>query len=77
MPDKRSYRVDFGAFARMTTGLRPSMSLDETVAELRRGLEAIDFADPDFRNSHLIRLKVIEDMQSRGLIDNLFHWRNA
>lgn len=76
-PEKRSYQVDFSAFARMTSGMRPSMSLNETVTDIRRSLEAIGFADPNFRASHLMRLNVINDMQSRGLIDDSFRWRVA
>ncbi len=77
MPDKRSYRVDFSAFARMTSGLRPCMSLNETVTDLCRGLNEIGFADPDFRASYLMRLNAINDMESRGLIDGSFRWRGA
>ena len=71
-PDKRSYRVDFRAFAALAPEHQPRMSLDGAIERLRRGLQEIAFADGDFRNSDLMRLRVLEDLvQSKALRPDL------
>ena len=65
-PDKRSYKVDFSLFRELAP--RPSAAGDarDLVAALRDGLRAIDFSDRDFRQSQLIRLKVLERQIERN-----------
>lgn len=68
LPDKRSYRVSFGLFRQLAPAYQPQIGLSTAIRELKTGLEAMDFRDEDFRNSSLIRLKVLTTMRSRGLI---------
>jgi nucleoside-diphosphate-sugar epimerase len=62
-PDKRSYRVDFSLFKRLAPNHQPLMTLNSTVRELEEGLKSINFQDMAFRDSHLIRLKVLDQLR--------------
>ena len=59
-PDKRSYRVDFGLFARLAPNYLPAMTLSRTIDQLSEGLSAIAFRDADFRHSQFMRLNVLD-----------------
>jgi len=73
-PDKRSYKVDFSLFRSLAPNHQPRMDLLTTVAELKDGLEAMGFVDRDFRNSHLIRLKVLDHLRQRGFLNERLEW---
>ncbi len=73
-PDKRSYRVNFDRFTSLADGYQPKMDLVTTVAELRYGLQAMHFDDKDFRESNLIRLKVLTGYRNNNLISPDFKW---
>lgn len=68
-PDKRSYRVDFARWRALAPQHQPQVTLEASIAMLRDGLNAIDFADKDFRNSRLIRLKVLDEMMADKRLD--------
>ncbi len=76
-PDKRSYRVDFGLFRRLAPAHQPQVALAEAVAGLRDGLAAIGFADPDFRESQRIRLRVLDRLRDQGGLDEALRWQGA
>ncbi len=76
-PDKRSYRVNFGLFRKLAPAHQPQMDLATTVTELRHGLEAMRFHDPDFRSSSFMRLKVLEELRSKGLLNGRLEWRRG
>jgi len=76
-PDKRSYRVDFSLFRRLAPDHQPKMDLITTIAELKKGLERIGFADRNFRNSRFIRLKVLEDLRRRNLLSDRLEWHSG
>jgi len=69
-PDKRSYRVDFGLFEKLAPNHQPIFDLKTSIDGLFEGLNAMDYRDPDFRNGHYMRLNVITDLLSRGIIDS-------
>jgi nucleoside-diphosphate-sugar epimerase len=73
-PDRRSYRVDFTFFKTLAPNHQPAVSLIESIKELRDGLEAIGFKDGDFRNSRYMRLKVLTELQEKGLMDQKLQW---
>ncbi len=68
-PDKRSYRVDFNLFKRLAPAYQPQMTLEKTIAELEEGLKSIDFQDGAFRDSHLIRLKVLDRLHQQNFFN--------
>jgi nucleoside-diphosphate-sugar epimerase len=70
--DKRSYRVSFALFRALAPDHQPEMTLGRSIRRLKEGIEQIRFADPDFRNSPYIRLKVLDEhIQARRLNPDL------
>lgn len=74
-PDKRSYRVDFSLFEKLAPKHQPVRELEESIVEIKNGLESVGFADPDFRNSRLIRLKTLNLLKSGGFINDDLYWK--
>jgi nucleoside-diphosphate-sugar epimerase len=73
-PDRRSYRVDFSLFASLAPRHQPLADLDGTIRGLQRGLERMGFNNSDFRNSSLIRLQVLADLRTGGLLGPSLEW---
>jgi nucleoside-diphosphate-sugar epimerase len=73
-PDKRSYRVDFSLFRTLAPLHQPQVDLVQTIIELRQGLEAMRFNNPDFRDSAFMRLRALADLESRGLLSRSLEW---
>jgi nucleoside-diphosphate-sugar epimerase len=73
-PDKRSYRVSFELFKKLAPDYQPQMDLISSVEELRDGLVEMNFNDPDFRESRLIRLMVLMELQEKGLCNGNLEW---
>jgi nucleoside-diphosphate-sugar epimerase len=73
-PDRRSYRVNFSLFSTLAPGHQPQATLTGTIEGLRDGLQAMGFADSDFRNSQWIRLRVLADLEKRGLLSPALTW---
>jgi nucleoside-diphosphate-sugar epimerase len=68
--DKRSYQVSFKKFAEMAPNHVPIYDLERTIKELITGLRSINFNDLNFRQSHLIRLNIINELIRNKIIDN-------
>jgi nucleoside-diphosphate-sugar epimerase len=75
-PDKRSYRVDFSLFRTLAPRHQPVADLVGTIEGLRQGLEAMQFRDVEFRNSSLVRLRVLGDLERRNLLSSTLEWRD-
>lgn len=73
--DSRSYRVDFGLYARLAPEHQPRVSLLESITAVAAGLERMGFEDGDFRNSDLIRLRVLEGHVRTGRLTESLRWR--
>jgi len=73
-PDKRSYRVNFDLFNKLAPNHQPQFDLLTTIAELRDGLEAMGFADENFRSSKYIRLNVLRSLREKGLLTDNLQW---
>jgi nucleoside-diphosphate-sugar epimerase len=73
-PDKRSYRVNFNLFKELAPGHLPVHSLKQAILELYEGLQAMQFKDGDFRNSLLMRLKVLTSLQEANKINEQLIW---
>ncbi len=74
LPDKRSYRVDFSLFQALAPAHQPQADLAGTVDTLRKGLQAIDFCDQNFRDSSFMRLRVLAELTSLGLLSKTLEW---
>ncbi|MFQ5450566.1 MAG: NAD-dependent epimerase/dehydratase family protein [Nitrospinaceae bacterium] len=74
-PDKRSYQVDFSLFNRLAPGHQVQYDLLTTVTDLKEGLEAMEFNDPDFRDSPFMRLKMLSKLESSGCLGPDLEWK--
>jgi UDP-glucose 4-epimerase len=72
--DSRSYKVDFGLYASLASEHQPRVTLAQSIERLKSGLEGMRFADSDFRNSQLIRLKVLERHVNAGALSEDLYW---
>lgn len=72
--DSRSYQVDFGAFARLAPQHLPRVTLSRSIEQLIDGMRRMGFADPDFRASPLIRLRVLQDHIASGRLSETLSW---
>lgn len=73
-PDKRSYRANFDLFKKLAPDYQPQEDLISTVKEIKDNLVAMDFNDPNYRESHFIRLKVLDSLQKKGLLNDNLEW---
>lgn len=73
-PDKRSYRVSFELYRRLAPRHQPQVDLTEAIRGLRRGLEAMEFHDADFRNSSYVRLRVLARLRAAGVLNDRLEW---
>lgn len=75
-PDKRSYMVNFDLFKKLAPNHQPIHDLQATINELRDNLIAMNFNDPNFRESKYIRLKVLSELQEKGYLNSNLEWAN-
>ena len=73
-PDKRSYRVNFDLFKSLAPNHQPLYTLNKTIEELHDGLTAMNFKDGEFRNSSLMRLKVLTELKEVEAINDELEW---
>ena len=73
-PDTRSYKVDFSYFRSLAKDYQPKVTLRQSIDMLDRGLNNMGFADPDFRNSSYIRLKVLDAHIAAGRLTPDLRW---
>jgi len=76
-PDSRSYRVDFGLYESLAPKHQPQVDLLTAIAELKEGLEAMGFSDPNFRSSKYMRLEVLKGLREKGVLDSNLEWTRA
>jgi hypothetical protein len=74
-PDKRSYRVNFGLYKKLAPHHQPKYDLMTTIKELKQGLEAMKFNDADFRDSKMMRLKVLTSLQEKKQLSGDLKWQ--
>jgi nucleoside-diphosphate-sugar epimerase len=73
-PDKRSYRVDFALYRKLAPGHQPAVGLDQSIRELRSGLESMGFRDAKFRESKFMRLNILLELRKKGLLNDKLEW---
>ena len=69
LPDKRSYKVDFSLFSSLAPDYLPIVTLEETIKELKLGVERFVNFDLDFRKSNLIRFNVLNTYINNNVFD--------
>ena len=75
--DSRSYRVDFSLYRTLAPDHQPKVTLKDSIAMLKAGMERMGFKDPDFRNTPLIRLRVLEHHMATGKLSPALRWTDA
>jgi nucleoside-diphosphate-sugar epimerase len=75
--DIRSYRVDFSQFLRLAPNHQPRLTLKDSICALSAGLKKIGFADPDFRESRLIRLRALQAHLDELRLTPELRWMNS
>jgi nucleoside-diphosphate-sugar epimerase len=73
-PDRRSYKVDFSLYASLAKQHQPQVTLRQSIDMLAKGLRRAGFANPDFRNSPWIRLKLLEGHIAAGRLRPDLRW---
>ena len=73
--DKRSYKVDFSLFNSLAPELKPIQKLEETILEIKDGLEKISFSNQNFRESNFMRLKVLQNHIDKNNLDEFLYWK--
>jgi len=74
MPDKRSYMVDFTKFRTLAPDYQPKVDLLSAVRGLKDGLENMNFDVKNFRNSHYMRLKVLNHLRETKVLNDELRW---
>ena len=74
LPDNRSYKVDFSLFCSLARMHQPQVTLRHSIDMLAKGLRSMGFADPDFRNSPYMRLKVLKSHIAAGRLTPDLRW---
>jgi hypothetical protein len=69
--------VSFDLYRQLAPQHQPEVGLEEAIRDLWNGLTGMGFRNPDFRDSELIRLTVLEDLQRRGLLTDELAWRDS
>jgi len=72
--DSRSYRVDFALYKKLAPRHQPQVDLLTTIRELKAGLEAMGFNDPNFRDSKYMRLEVLKRLREKGALNSKLEW---
>lgn len=73
-PDKRSYQVNFDLFKQLAPNHQPIHDLPSTVNEIKDNLIEMSFNDPNFRESQFIRLRVLNNLQEKKLLNDHLMW---
>lgn len=76
-PDKRSYQVNFDLYEKLAPHHQPLHNLQGTIKTLWEGLEKMGFGDKNFRNSRLMRLKMLTDLRKKGKLTNKLSWEEG
>lgn len=74
-PDKRSYRVNFDLFTSLAKGFTPEFDINQTIVQLKEGLDSIDFDNAEFRTSPLMRLNVLNTYLKNNQLDLKLNWK--
>ena len=71
---KRSYQVDFSLYESLAPNHLPQVSLEQSIGELIKGLKKMDFKDPNFRVSEMMRLKVLQNYLNNNILNKKLYW---
>ena len=73
-PDERSYKVNFSLFESLAPDAQPLCNLNDTIRELYDGLIGMEFDNINFHNSPFMRLRILNGLQEKNLINEDLEW---
>ncbi len=73
-PDKRSYKVNFDLFGTLAPNHQNQVSLEQTILELKEGIENMGLGKAKKVASDLIRLNVLQNLLKSNKIDVGLRW---
>lgn len=73
-PDKRTYRVDFSLYNSMNEAAKLHKPIEMTIQELATCIENCECKLSQFRQSHLIRLNVLNSLRRANRVDSNLRW---
>jgi len=73
--DKRSYKVNFDKYAKLTGREVPLKNIGTVITELADNINDIHFNSSDLRASHYIRLNVLKSLREDGRINELLYFK--
>lgn len=73
-PDKRSYRVDFSLYEKLSGNFYPNREITQTIHELANCIKSSNLDLSDSRSSHLMRLNVLRQLQAIHKLDDNLNW---
>ena len=76
-PDKRSYKVDFSLYETLAGDSYPRRSLADSIDDLARCIGSAELDLSDFRQSHLMRLNMLRQLQDRKSLDSDLYWSRS
>ena len=76
-PDPRSYKVDFGKFARAFPGFEYQWDAPRGARELLDAFRDVGLTFADFEGNRFIRLNQLNRLRADGSLDETLHWRAA
>jgi hypothetical protein len=68
--------VNFDNFAKLAQGFLPAVDLQSAVVDLRDGLMAMKFADPNFRTGEFMRLVTLRRLRESGQLTDDLVWKD-
>ncbi|HKQ71640.1 MAG TPA: SDR family oxidoreductase [Polyangiaceae bacterium] len=75
-PDTRNYRVDFDKIATRLPAFKPRWTLRKGIEELYQAYKQAELSKEEWLGPRYYRLKTIQGLQKRGLIDDDLRWRS-
>ncbi len=76
-PDRRSYEVDFGLFRSLAPEHQPRVELADSIGRLKAGLGDMGLTDANFRETGLMRLKVLSGLMEGGALAPDLRWKSG
>lgn len=74
--DKRSYKVDFSLYQRLSGHMKPQTNMVNTILNLKSLILESGFKDQNYRDSLYIRLHALRSLAEKGLLDQNLKWNN-
>jgi nucleoside-diphosphate-sugar epimerase len=72
--DRRSYRVNFARFRTLAPAAQPQVALVDAIGELANAMERMGLPDAPSTRSRFVRLHVLSELRTRGLLDEELAW---